>query len=133
MTIVTLQATQAVHDALNVGLIDSATPDIAARSIAAYASPESIVLALARVRRALADRRGAIGTQAEQILLAAASLVASDSVGELRAAGLSGWCPTPDDPCRLLGPLQAESSVPLRAPYWSDRKLATTTNPQRKV
>jgi hypothetical protein len=77
MTIVTLQATQAVHDALNVGLIDSATPDVAARSIATYASPESIALALARVRRAQADRRGAIGTQAEHILLAAASLAAA--------------------------------------------------------
>jgi hypothetical protein len=77
MTIVSLQATQAVHDALTVALTDSTTPDVAARSIAAYASPESIDLALARVRRALADRRGTIGTQAEHILLTAASLAAA--------------------------------------------------------
>jgi hypothetical protein len=77
MTIVKLQATQAVHDALIVALTASASPDAAARAIAAYARPESIDLALARVRRALADRSGSVGEQAERILLEAAALVAA--------------------------------------------------------
>jgi hypothetical protein len=77
MTIVRLQATQAVRDAVTVALTASASPDDAAHAIAAYARPESIDLALARVRRALDDRRGAVGVQVERILLTAASLVAA--------------------------------------------------------
>jgi hypothetical protein len=77
MTLVTLQASQAVHDAVIAALTASASPDETARTIAVYARPESIELALARVRRALADRRGTVGVQAEHILLAAASLVAA--------------------------------------------------------
>lgn len=77
MTIVMLQASQAVHDAVIVALTASASPDDAARAIAAYARPESIDLALARVRRALDDRRGSVGAQAERILLTAAGLVAA--------------------------------------------------------
>jgi hypothetical protein len=77
MTIVALQAGQAVCDAVTVALTASVSPDEAAHAIAAYARPESIDLALARVRRALADRRGAVGAQAERILLTAASLVAA--------------------------------------------------------
>jgi hypothetical protein len=77
MTITRLQANQAVHDAVTVALTASVPADDAARAIAAYARPESIDLALARVRRALADRQGAIGAQAERILITAASLVAA--------------------------------------------------------
>jgi hypothetical protein len=77
MTIVTLQATQAVHDAVTVALTGSSSPDAAARAIAAYARPESIELALARVRRALADRGGPVGAQAERILITAVSLAAA--------------------------------------------------------
>jgi hypothetical protein len=77
MTIVTLQATQAVHDAVTVALTASSPPDDAARAIAGYARPESIELALSRVRRALADRRGAIGMQAERILVTAVALAAA--------------------------------------------------------
>jgi hypothetical protein len=77
MTIVSLQASQAVHDAVIVALTASVSSDEAARAIAAYAQPESIDLALARVRRALADRPGAIAAQAERILLTAASLAAA--------------------------------------------------------
>jgi hypothetical protein len=77
MTIVTLQASQAVRDAVIVALTASASPDDAAHAIASYADSESIDVALARVRRALADRRGAVGVQAERILLSAAALVAA--------------------------------------------------------
>ena len=77
MTIVTLQASQAVRDAVTVALTASASPADAAHAIASYADPESIDLALARVRRALDDRRGAIGVQAERILLTAAALAAA--------------------------------------------------------
>ncbi|MEY2433160.1 MAG: hypothetical protein QOC92_2885 [Acidimicrobiaceae bacterium] len=76
MTIVTLQASQAVCDAVTVALTARVSPGVAAHEIAAYARPESIDLALARVRRVLDDRRGAIGVQAEHILLTAAALVA---------------------------------------------------------
>jgi hypothetical protein len=77
MTIVMLQASQAVHDAVIVALTASVSPEDAARAIAEYARPESIDLALARVRRALEDRRGEVGAQAERILLDAASIVAA--------------------------------------------------------
>jgi hypothetical protein len=76
MTIVTLQASQAVRDAVTVALTATVSPDDAAHEIASYARPESIDLALARVRRALDARRGAVGAQAEHILVTAAALVA---------------------------------------------------------
>jgi hypothetical protein len=62
---------------VTVALTARLSPDDAAHAIASYADPESIDLALARVRRALADRRGVVGVQAERILLTAASLAAA--------------------------------------------------------
>jgi ABC-type uncharacterized transport system permease subunit len=77
MTIESLQADRAIHDALLAALFDGAAADQVAERIASYAPPRAIELALARVHHALEERRGTVGIVAEGILLTAAALAAA--------------------------------------------------------